>query len=1287
MAETLGIVTGCIQLLDTGLKALEYIKDFLHGPEEQRKLVAEMATLQPMLVDLEKRIHANPSSQTLEQMKEPLLTFKTALEHFIDILRPAGGRLSKVSKQLTWTLWNKKEAQEHLAEFERIKSLITVWLINDVWDAETNTERDQILEWITPLNFFQRQAEIFAAWQPGTGEWFLADTEFRDWESNGQQILWCRGIPGAGKTVLVSMVVDHLRLQSQKTNTAVACIYLNHKEAEIQTPVNLLASLWKQFVVGKPMLPAVHKLYKDHHERGTRPSLDEVLRIIHSVIGEYSKAYLIVDALDEYPEAPRLQLLKYLSTMTTTTPAVHLMGCHVLDISATQNDIRQYIDARIQKSPRLSKHVLRRPELTEEIKSRILGNIEGMFLLAQLHLDSLSTKNTVKAVRDALSRLPKDLDHTYDEAMERIEHQNEDDRQLAHLVLTWVAYAVRPLVVDELREALAIEPEAKSVDPDNLLDVDIILSVCAGLIIVDEAMSVVRLIHYTAQEYMNTVQPRRFPRATTEIASTIFTYLAFPDFSNLLESVVNKQEEPVQEHSTLDHADRLDFSIDLQNKRKELVLKHPLLGYSQYCLLYATGQAELQLQNQIKSFLATAHSWQRFWRTYHMESNLHLLYYWDGPAWEQLSTSSLWISSAANLLIIAKDLLAGGKFEENEGFDALCVAAYYGRLKMVQLLVENGVDLNHNDHRRFEEALQAAAEMGHELIARFLIELGANVNAQEPESGTMLHPRSCWGRELDSVTIIHLIEQGAYDTTHVLYGTALHAASFRGRESIVTLLIEMGADINIQGGYFGTALIAASHGGHQHVVQLLLENGADINAVGEVCGTALQAAIGTEQQSLALWLIEKGADVNAHGGYHGTVLQAAVRYSDDSMVELLIKMGADVNGRGEFYGTALQVASRFGLESEAHLLIEHGADVNALGEMYGTALQTASFWGHSAVAELLIKKGANVNAPPGTHGTALEAASQISFSELYRPGKKAIIRLLLENGADVNANGGLALQLASAQGNDDMVQFLIHSGADVNRRSGRPGTALLAAASKGHESTVRLLLENNANIEEGFPGPEAALVIASKEGHESIVRMLISLGTNVNALVGRAMSATALQAASSGGHVAVARLLIEAGADTNICGCMVGTALLAASREGHESLLRLLIEKNADINAQDELYGTALQTAAKAGHESLVRLLIENGANINAPGGSFKTLSPAGLDRLATILVSHGFHLEDGGDLSLLAPAVGVFGTAMQVASAGGHESVVRLLIEKGADVDIETISPYVSTNNSISDS
>lgn len=72
--------------------------------------------------------------------------------------------------------------------------------------------------------------------------------------------------------------------------------------------------------------------------------------------------------------------------------------------------------------------------------------VYARFLLAQLHMDSLATKGTCKAVRKALEALPKGLDNTYDEAMERIEKQNKDDQELAKRVLYWICYALRPFI-------------------------------------------------------------------------------------------------------------------------------------------------------------------------------------------------------------------------------------------------------------------------------------------------------------------------------------------------------------------------------------------------------------------------------------------------------------------------------------------------------------------------------------------------------------------------------------------------------------------------------------------------------------------------------------------------------------------------------------------------------------------------------------------------------------------------------------------------------------------------
>ena len=159
-------------------------------------------------------------------------------------------------------------------------------------------------------------------------------------------------------------------------------------------------------------------------------------------------------------------------------------------------------------------------------------NIYPRFLLAQLHMDSLVTKGTRKAVKEALKSPPNDLSRTYDEAMQRIESQNDDDRQLAERVLYWISYALRPLTVEELQHALAVEPGESKLDEDNIPDEELLTSLCAGLVIVDKESNIIRLVHYTTQEYFNSIRASRFPGAQTSIASTCLTYLSFEVFAD-----------------------------------------------------------------------------------------------------------------------------------------------------------------------------------------------------------------------------------------------------------------------------------------------------------------------------------------------------------------------------------------------------------------------------------------------------------------------------------------------------------------------------------------------------------------------------------------------------------------------------------------------------------------------------------------------------------------------------------------------------------------------------------
>ncbi|KAJ7080046.1 hypothetical protein C8R44DRAFT_576707, partial [Mycena epipterygia] len=375
-------------------------------------------------------------------------------------------------------------------------------------------ERDRIIEWYSPLNYFPRQADIFNSRQPGTGQWFLEHHRFKQWKSGTDNKIWLHGMPGAGKTVLVdsSIIVDNLRTQLETRNIGVAVIYLNHKESDAHSSSMLLASLWRQLVLRKPIGSNVHELYEKHREPRTRPSLTEDHAVLCSAIGEYSKVFILVDALDEYPEVQRDPLLRSLlllvprvNLLVTSRPHITIDYVTLfkrLEIRARKVDIRKYLESQILKSPRLSKHIQNSPDLRDSMEARIVRRSDGMFLLAKLNIDSLATKLTVQGVREALKSLPRDLSGTFDEVVDRINRQDEEERALAWLALSWVTNARRPLEPSELMVALSVQEGTTELNAENLLDTETILSVCAGLVIIDKEDNKVRLIHYTIQDYL-----------------------------------------------------------------------------------------------------------------------------------------------------------------------------------------------------------------------------------------------------------------------------------------------------------------------------------------------------------------------------------------------------------------------------------------------------------------------------------------------------------------------------------------------------------------------------------------------------------------------------------------------------------------------------------------------------------------------------------------------------------------------------------------------------------------
>ena len=193
------------------------------------------------------------------------------------------------------------------------------------------------------------------------------------------------------------------------------------------------------------------------------------------------------------------------------------------------------------------------------------------------------------------------------------------------------------------------------------------------------------------------------------------------------------------------------------------------------------------------------------------------------------------------------------------------------------------------------------------------------------------------------------------------YGTPLVAASTCGSETIITLLLDRGADVNAFGGLiFGHALQAASFHGYESIVKLLINRGAHINDRRVGNDTALAAACERGHKSIVRFLLDNGADINAVGGGYGTALQAASERDHYSIVELLLERGANVNIQGGHFGQALQAAASRGNESIVRLLLDAGADVNAQGGGFRDALRAASIRKHDKIVRLLLDRGATV---------------------------------------------------------------------------------------------------------------------------------------------------------------------------------------------------------------------------------------------------------------------------------------------------------------------------------------
>lgn len=263
-------------------------------------------------------------------------------------------------------------------------------------DCNLDQHRNKLLAWLTPKDYGLDHSDIFGKRQKGTGLWLVDSSEFSTWLNGIPKTLFCPGMPGAGKTIMASIVVNRLLktfpLDTYPDHrTGIAFLYCSYNKREEQKGLDLLSALLKQLIQQQPDIPQLVKDLYDHYLKiPTRPSFEDISKSLLTTIKTcYSRVFIVVDALDECEGRARADLLSEIRDLQAQSDTKLMVTSRLIaeitqefkedisfEIRARKEDIEQYLDGDIPR--RLPPFVSQRPALLQLVKAGITEAVDGM---------------------------------------------------------------------------------------------------------------------------------------------------------------------------------------------------------------------------------------------------------------------------------------------------------------------------------------------------------------------------------------------------------------------------------------------------------------------------------------------------------------------------------------------------------------------------------------------------------------------------------------------------------------------------------------------------------------------------------------------------------------------------------------------------------------------------------------------------------------------------------------------------------------------------------------------
>ncbi|KAI1871350.1 uncharacterized protein JN550_004795 [Neoarthrinium moseri] len=398
-------------------------------------------------------------------------------------------------------------------EFEQMLNLrvSSKYEFNKIQKTQIADRRVQVMQWLSPFDCdaeqdrYRRTRSICK----DPGRWLIEDDRFQDWfrpHGSSTPLLWLSGIPGAGKTILASVVIDAAR-----------------------------------------NIPGANVLFFYCRE-ALLSSIEVAQDMIKIALSSYDMLYLVVDGLDECKREDRKDIASLFQDLVEELTATDTGSIRCLFVSQedgaalhdfrsipsikitheNKEDIKSFADEWHQVIERKFGSLAPRNHHISEI---ICARAQGMFIFAEMFAKYLENQQNVEDLLEELEphKLPVTLEHVYERIISRIcESQGGQIANTVQKVLGWIVCAQRPLRWYEIQGALCIDTESQHINHDREI-ADSPKGLFASLVEV-RGDGAAELVHGSAREFLIKKNIIETQDADYSLAMLSLAYLTLPQF-------------------------------------------------------------------------------------------------------------------------------------------------------------------------------------------------------------------------------------------------------------------------------------------------------------------------------------------------------------------------------------------------------------------------------------------------------------------------------------------------------------------------------------------------------------------------------------------------------------------------------------------------------------------------------------------------------------------------------------------------------------------------------------